>query len=582
MERRLVAILAADVVGYSRMIRADEVSTLAEMRALREELIEPAITKRQGRIVKLMGDGILAEFASVVDAVEASAEIQQEMIIRNSGLPESRRIVFRMGVNLGDVVIDGEDIHGDGVNLAARLETLSEPGGICISGSVHEQIRDRLDYAFEDLGEQKVKNIDRPLRAWKWLAGDRVPSLIPAKGELSLPLPAKPSIAVLPFDNMSGDREQEYFSDGMTEDIITDLSKVSGLFVIARNSSFAYKGQSPDIRKVCRELGVRYALEGSVRKAGQRVRINAQLIDGTDGGHVWADRFDRNLEDIFAVQDEVTREIVQALKVALTPEEQSRRAVTVEVDPQAYDCLVRARERIFRFTAESVSEGRALLERAIELDPGFAAAHAALSMVSGLEYANRWNGADEGYLTASLEQAQTALRLDENEPQVYHALAIAYMRLKDLDEAARAARKGIELDPNSAAGFTALGSVQEFLGNHDEAIVLLQRALRLDPLYSPALQILARAQFSLKRYDIAETTLKARLEREPHSEVARAYLASIYGHTGRIADAREIWDQLIEINPDFTPENVGAHLAYKDPAPFEQFVQGLRKAELIA
>jgi adenylate cyclase len=580
LERKLVAILAADVVGYSRMIRSDEDATIAALRELRRDVIDPAIARFRGRIVKLMGDGILAEFASVVDAVAASAEIQQDLALRNTGIPEDRRVVFRMGVNLGDVVIDGDDIQGDGVNVASRLEGIAEPGGIWLSGSVYEQVRDRLELQFEDLGERTVKNIDRPVRVYRWLADGIAPSAAPSVAEMSLPLPVRPSIAVLPFNNMSGDPEQEYFSDGMTEDIITDLSKVSGLFVIARNSSFAYKGQSPDIRKVSRELGVRYVLEGSVRRAGERVRINAQLIEGPTGGHVWADRFDRKLEDIFEVQDEVTREIVNALKVALTPEEKSRRAVKNEVNAEAYDLVVRAREKILRFTEDSAREGRELIERAIEVDPEFALAYAALSMVTGLEYANRWNGADETYIAKSLQLAETARRKNENEPRVYHALAVANLRLKNLEAAEQAARKGLELDPNSGESYTALASVKEFLGNHEDAIMLAQKALRLDPYYSPALQILARAQFSLKQYRDAEKTLKTRLSRESHSDIAHAYLASVYGHTGRKEEARETWCKLMEIKPDFKPDYMWAHLAYKNPAPIEDFIEGLRRAGL--
>jgi len=582
LERKLVAILAADVVGYSRMIRSDEDATIAALRELRKDVIDPAIARFRGRIVKLMGDGILAEFASVVDAVAASAEIQQDLSLRNAGIPDERRIVFRMGVNLGDVVIDGDDIQGDGVNVASRLEGLAEPGGILISSSVHEQVRDRLELQFEDLGERTVKNIDRPVRLYRWLAEGAVPATAPSTAELALPLPVRPSIAVLPFNNMSGDPEQEYFSDGMTEDIITDLSKVSGLFVIARNSSFAYKGQSPDIRKVSRELGVRYVLEGSVRKAGQRVRINAQLIEGPTGGHVWADRFDRNLEDIFEVQDEVTREIVNALKVALTPEEKSRRAVKGGVNPEAYDLVVRAREKIMRFTEESAAEGRVLLERAIEIDPDFAIPYASLSLVMGLDYINRWNDADESYLTKALELAETARSKDEYEPRVYHALALANLRLKDLKAAEQAARKGVELDPNSGGSYTALASVKEFTGNHEDAVMLAQKALRLDPHYSPALQVLARSQFSLKQYDEAEATLKMRLSREAHSDIAHAYLASVYGHKGKNAEAQDTWQKLLEIKPDFTPEFVYAHLAYKDPAPIDAFVEGLRKAGIVS
>ena len=298
MERRLAAIMAADVVGYSRLIRADEEGTIAALKALRADLIDPKIAEHRGRIVKLMGDGMLAEFPSVVDAVRTAVETQQAVTEHNSGLPEDKRIEFRVGINLGDIIIDGEDIQGDGVNVAARLEGLAQPGGVCISGSVHEQVRDRLDVPFEDLGEKEVKNIARPVRVWQW-PNDAAPVAAATEHE-PLTLPDKPSIAVLPFDNLSGDPEQEFFADGMAEDIITGLSRFRSLFVIARNSTFAYKGKSPDVREVAQDLGVRYILEGSVRRGGQRIRITAQLIDAEVGSHLWAERYDRDLEDIFA------------------------------------------------------------------------------------------------------------------------------------------------------------------------------------------------------------------------------------------------------------------------------------------
>ncbi len=576
MERRLAAILAADVVGYSRLMGADEAGTLTALKAHRSEFIDPKFAEHKGRIVKLMGDGMLAEFPSVVDAVRAAVETQVAVTEHNAGLPENKRIEFRVGINLGDVVIDGDDIHGDGVNVAARLEGLAEAGGICISGSVHEQVRDRTGFAFEDLGEREVKNIDRPVSVWRW-AGERAAGA-PPPGTPALP--DKPSIAVLPFDNLSGDPEQGYFADGIAEDIITDLSKVSGLFVIARNSSFAYKDQNPDVRRVCRELGVGHVLEGSVRKAGNRVRINAQLIDGSTGGHLWAERYDRDLEDIFAVQDEVTREIVEALKVELTVAERRRREGHRKVDPEAYDCLVRARTCIYRFSAEGMVEARTMLERAIALDPGLAPAYARLALVHAMEYVNAWNDAGPDHLARALELANKAREADENEPQAYHALALTQMWLRDLDEAERAAERAIELDPNFAGAYTALGSVRDYAGKHESAIELLRQALRLDPQYDLALQFMGRAQFSLGRYDEAVATFKRRLIRAPRSDMTRAFLASLYGHTGHPEEAREIWCELLAINPDFSVEHVRRVLPYRDPAWFDRFDEGLANAGL--
>ncbi len=324
MERRLAAILASDVVGYSRLIRADEEGTLAALKDLRAELIDPTLAEHNGRIVKLMGDGMLAEFASVVDAVRAAVETQRAVAERNADIQEEKRIEFRVGINLGDVVIDGDDIQGDGINVAARLEGMAEPGGICVSGMVYEGVRDRIDIPFVDMGEQEVKNIDRPVRVWRWIAEAEVTVSVSAEAEEPLALPDKPSIAVLPFTNMSGDPEQEYFADGIAEDIITALSYISGLFVVARNSTFAYKGCSSDVRRIARELGAGYLVEGSVRKAGHRVRITAQLIDGATGGHLWAERYDRDLEDIFALQDEVTGTIAARIEPELGAVERQR------------------------------------------------------------------------------------------------------------------------------------------------------------------------------------------------------------------------------------------------------------------
>ncbi len=567
--RRLAAILAADVVGSSRLIRADEEGTLDRFKALRQGLLDPKIAGYQGRIFKQMGDGLLAEFASVVDAVRAAVAIQQANAERDT------EIQLRAGINLGDIVVDGDDIHGDGVNVAARMEGLADPGGICISGAVYEQVRDRVEMPFQDLGEQKVKNIDRPVRVWRW-AGAAAP---PAATEPeSPPLPDRPSIAVLPFDNMSGDPEQEYFADGITEDIITDLSKVSGLFVIARNSSFAYKGRNPDLRQVCRKLGVRYLLEGSVRKAGNRVRINAQMIDGATGGHLWAERYDRDLEDIFAVQDDVTRNIVEALKVALTAGEEARREGRRKVDPEAYDCLARARKCLYQFSAEDMVECRAMAERASDLDPGLAPAYALHALALCMEYFNEWNDPRPDHLTRALELARRACATDAHEPQAYHALALTHMWLKNLDDAERAAERALELEANFAAAYAALATVRDYCGRHESAIELAERALRLDPQYDMALQFLGRAQFGLERYDEAEANFKRRLILVPRSDMTRAFLAVLYGHTGRHEEARRMWRDMLEINPDYSVEHLRRIMPYKDPAWFDRFVDGLRKA----
>ena len=385
VERRLAAILAADMVGYSRLMEADEAETIARQKALRKELIDPKIAEHNGRIVKTTGDGVLVEFASVVDATECAVAIQRAIVEREADVPEERRIQYRVGINLGDIVIDGDDILGDGVNIAARLEGLAEPGGICVSGNVHEQLAGKIVLDFEDLGEQRVKNIKKPVRVYRVRLDGRGADMGPA-----LELPDKPSIAVLPFENMSGDPEQEYFSDGIAEDIITGLSRNRGVFVIARNSTFTYKGAAVDARQVARELGVRYVLEGSVRKAGSRVRITAQLVDAATGNHVWAERYDRELEDIFAVQDDITQNIVAAIGPELVSAEiqRARRKDPKRLD--AWDCTMRATWHFARVTREDMEEARRLALKAIELDPGAAPAFSVLAITHVRGAVNGW------------------------------------------------------------------------------------------------------------------------------------------------------------------------------------------------
>src|SRR6478672_1145908 len=387
MERRLAAIFAADVAGYSRLIGADEEGTLERLRAHRRELIDPKIAEHQGRIVKTTGDGVLVEFASPVKAVRCAIEVQHGMVDRNADVPRDERIEFRIGINLGDVVVDDEDIYGDGVNVAARLENIAEPGAVYISRAVRDFVNDAPELVLEDLGEQPLKNIAKPVQVFRIPATDRAPSATQAAAPA---VPHKPSVAVLPFANMSGDAEQEYFSDGITEDLITDLSKISALFVIARNSSFAYKGRSVKVQEIGHDLGVRFVLEGSVRKAGNRLRITAQLIDTGSGGHLWAERFDRDLTDIFSTQDEVVEKIVGALAVTLTHGEEQRLRRRATGNVEAYETWLRARELLSGSTRESVVQAKAMHRQAIELDSNFAAPHAGLSLAAISDYASDW------------------------------------------------------------------------------------------------------------------------------------------------------------------------------------------------
>jgi adenylate cyclase len=423
IERRLAAILAADVVGYSRLMGADEAGTLAALKRHRETIFDPAVAAHHGRIVKLIGDGTIVEFGSVVDAVNCALSVQRSGASLPDATARQPTIVLRIGINLGDVIIENDDLYGDGVNIAARLEPLAEPGGICISSIVNESVGNRIDVRFSDGGDISVKNIDRPIRVWKWHPGKTDVAANRSSASNPTPNVETPSIAVLPFTNMSGDPEQEYFSDGISEDVITDLSKIAGLMVISRNSSFTYKGRSADVRAVGRDLGVRSVLEGSIRRAGNRVRITAQLIDATSGVHLWADRYDRDLTDIFAVQDDVTRRIVDALKVTLSPAEKARHADSGTNNIDAYDYFLRGRELLLGKTNTRVTfeQSTKFLKRALELDPSYSKAYAGLSMAYSLDYQNRWSDDPDISLRLSKHNAEQAIEKDPNEP--FHAAA---------------------------------------------------------------------------------------------------------------------------------------------------------------
>ncbi len=580
LKQRLAAILAADAAGYSRLMSADEHATVVALDAARARF-RAQIESNGGRVIDMAGDSVLAIFDTAAGAANTALDVQRELEAASSLQPEARRMRFRVGVHLGDVMekADGS-IYGDGVNIAARLQALAEPGGVTVSDAVKSALRGKVAATFEDRGEQHVKNIAEAVRAYRLLPPGAVPSR-PAAGAKDAPaLPDKPSIAVLPFVNMSADPEQEYFADGITEDIITDVSGVSGLFVIARNSSFVFKKQSVDVKEVGRRLGVRHVLEGSVRKAGKRVRVTAQLIDAQTGGHLWAERYDRDVEDIFAVQDEVTRHIVEALKVRLTPNERVRREGRGKINAEAYDLLAKARSTVYRFTAESVLECRKLLDRALQLDPDFSRAYALLAMAHGAEYLNNWNGADLDHIRRAVDFALKAREKDENEPRAHQALAMMKLLLREYEEAERAAERAIELDANFDGGYVTLGQIHDFTGRHESAIGLFEQAMRLDPEFHLTLHILGRAQMQAGRYDEAERNFLRRLERVPRTDMTRAYLASLYGITGRIEDARRVWKEMLEINPKFSIEHLRRVLPYKDPAKFERLIEGVRKAGL--
>jgi adenylate cyclase len=578
--RKLAAILVSDVVGYSRLAGADEERTLARLRGLRSDLVDPAIAAYHGRIVKRTGDGSIVEFRSVVDAVRCAIEVQSGLSERNAGLPPERRIEFRVGIHLGDVVEESDgDLMGDGVNIAARIESIAEPSGICLSDDVFRQVRDRVKETFVDLGEKELKNIARPVRVYGvkvgWV-GSEIASLHSSADRAAL---ERASIAVLPFVNMSGDAEQEYFADGISEDIITSLSKLAQLFVIARNSSFTFKGKNVHIVEVGKNLGVCYVVEGSVRKSGTQVRITAQLIDATTGGHLWAERFDRELTDIFAVQDEVAAKIVSALSLNLAPGDLKRIASARTDNLEAYDCYLRGRALWQRSAKEPNAQARALLERAIELDPKFAIAHALLSIVHNFDYINDWSASLERSAASFLAHAQLAATLDDAEPLARTALASAYLWGRDYDKALREAYRARALDPNFPGAHIVLGVALHYSGRSEEALGCFDRVLTLDPFYPDVyMHLQAQALYQLGRFPEAAALLKRRILRNPDTDSSRMLLAAAYGQMGQSDEAREAWRGLQGVNPNYSLEHRRKVLPYKNPEDFELVVEGLRKA----
>jgi TolB-like protein len=470
------------MVGYSRLMGADEEGTIARHKTHRADLIDPEIANHGGRIVKTMGDGLLVEFPSAVDAVRCALDIQDSMLEREASIAEDLSIRYRMGINLGDIVIEGEDILGDGVNVAARLEGLAQPGGVCIADSVYRSVRGKTDAEFSDLGDQKLKNIDEAVRVWRWTpAGVSDPS--PSGGEPAerQPLPDKPSIAVLPFTNMSGDVEQEYFADGMAEDIITELSRMPWFFVIARNSSFTYKGQAVDVKQVGRELGVAYVLEGSVRKAGNRLRINAQLIDAATGNHVWADRYDREITDIFDIQDEITRAIIGAVAPEFLSAEQRKSRQKDPAQLNAWECVMRGRAHLWRLSREDAVIARQLFEKALSLSPGNAMGASDLALVHYLDAFYDWSESREQSLKDMVRMAEKAVALDDNDPLALTILAWAYLFARKWDDALVAIDRAIAISPNFAPAVGVRGTILACADEPDLAIKAVSDAIRLSP-----------------------------------------------------------------------------------------------------
>jgi len=519
----------------------------------------------------------LAEFASAVDAVQGAVASQKELKARNAELPASRQMHYRIGINVGDVVVEGERIYGDGVNIAARLESLAEGGGICISEAVHMQIKNKLSLKYEYLGEREVKNIADPVRVYKVQleAQTADPSVI-RKQPAELPLPDKPSIAVLPFTNMSADPEQEYFSDGITEDLITDLSKISGLFVIARNSTFTYKGQTVEVGEVGRKLGVRYVLEGSVRKVGNRVRINVPLIDAPSGGHLWAERYDRELEDIFALQDEVTQKIVRALEVKLTAQEQGRVGLIPTHNLEAYDYFLRGMGYLWRTTKETNTQARQLFERALTLDPEYAAAYAFLSFTYWMEWLF-WSQ-DSQVFERAFALAQRAVALDDSSPEAHGTLGLIYALKKQPEQAITEGERALTLNPNFADGYVWLGFSLSFVGRLEETIKLVQKGMRLNP-NTPFLYLacLGHVYYLMRRYEEAIAAQKQALALNPNNAADHMFLALSYIELDQKKEARAELIESLKLSPLTSPRRLRQRLPYTDQVVLERVLDSARK-----
>jgi len=552
-ERKLAAILVADVVGYSRLMGVDEEGTLAELTSHLDEMIKPCITEHRGRLVKTMGDGLLIEFDSVVGSVHCAIAIQEAMQERNAGVGKSRRIEFRIGVNLGDVIARDGDIFGEGVNIAARLESLAETGSICISDMVYQGVRSKVDAQFEDLGLQHVKNIGDPVHAYLVRPGKRSEDAVSMAKE-ALALPDKPSIAVLPFDNISGDLEQEYFADGITEDIITELSKISGIFVIARHSVFVYKGRSITLRQVGQELGVRYVMEGSVRKSGQRLRISAQLIDAAKDHHLWAERYDRELEDIFAVQEEVARSVADALVVQLKPEEMQRLSMAPIDNVEAYELYLRTRVALWPPTRENTITARSAYQHLAAIEPTFAGGFAGESMTYSLAVVFGHSERPETDTRLAMERAKAAVVLNDNFAMTHSAQGLAYLAAGRHEEAIACVSRAVELQPGDAdvQFFSALTNM--FGARLDEAHAAAEAALRLDPQYTngPYMNILGVIDFCTRRYEEAIAAFEKNLVRGgPIAWPAMAFRAAALHAAGRREEAEAVARSLRDNLPGF-------------------------------
>jgi len=582
VDRRLAAILAADVAGYSRLMEADEEGTLAALRAIRRELGDPKIAEHRGRIVKTTGDGMLVEFASVVDAVRCAVELQREMIARNAAAPAGRRIEFRMGINVGDIIIEDGDIFGDGVNIAARLEALAEPGGICLSAAAHEQVRDRLDLAFDDLGEQQVKNITRPVRTYRVALGAPSRAALPVGAPL--PLPDKPSLAVLPFQNLTGDAEQEYFVDGMVEEITTAIARLRWLFVIARNSAFTYKGKAVGVKQVAQELGVRYVLEGSVRKAGNRVRITGQLIDTTTGAHIWADHFDGALDDIFELQDQVASSVAGAIEPKLRQSEIERASHKPTANLTAYDLYLRALAQSYRYTDQGFAEAVVLARRALAIDPAYAPAAALVGRCRGLQQVRRSGALSDEDIGEACRLARHALEAERDDADtISQAAWTLFFFAGEAAMAAAALDRALALNPNAAHAWLIRGSIHGLRNQPEAAIEAVERARRLSPFdphaFFGAVNI-AIAHLTAGRFEQAIEWADRALHDQPRMVSAMRVKVVANAHLGRLDETRAELSRMLAIDPKLTIAGFRAFAHFHAPEVLELYVTGLRLAGL--
>jgi adenylate cyclase len=622
-KRKLTAILSADVKGYSRLMGEDEEATVRTITAHRK-VITSVIHKYRGRVVDSPGDNILAEFVSVVDAVQSGVEIQEVIRAKNAELPDERKMEFRIGINLGDVIQEGERIYGDGVNIAARVEGLADPGGICISGSAYEQIENKLALGYDYIGEHTVKNIVKPIRVYKvptgpetlqkvieekrptpgWqraavvvviallvVAGGVViwksyqpaapPTEVASVEKMAYPLPDKPSIAVLPFSNLSGDPEQEYFSDGLTEEIISTLSRVPKLFVIARNSTFTYKGKPVKVQQVAEELGVRYVLEGSVRKGGDKVRITAQLIDALTGNHLWAQKYDRNIDDIFAVQDEITKKIITAMQIKLTEGEQVRAAEKGTNNLEAYLKCLQAYEYFYQLNPESNAKAKQLIEEAIALDPEYAWAYYVRARTNVLDV---WLGTSKSprqSIGKAMGLLKKAIALDDTFAEAHGTLGFLYSMARKYDKGIAEAEKAVALNPNSAESHYRLGKTLSFASRWEESIPEYKKAIRLDPI-PPGnhLWSLGVSYAYTGQYEEAIEWCEKAVRQDPDDLLARIMMTAVYTWAGRDEEARVEAAEVLRIQPKFTVKGWERRLRYKNQEDNERAIRALRKAGL--